>query len=83
MRYFTIPEIEYIANSNGFKILKVEELVSENLPSLSLGEFVLLSKNMNKAIPVNEPLSEKEKRTSRRMHRNWMDFIRKSICRKI
>ena len=34
MRYFTIPEIEYIANSNGFKILKVEELVSENLPSL-------------------------------------------------
>jgi hypothetical protein len=34
MRYFSIPEIEMIANSNGFQILQVEEIVTKNKPSV-------------------------------------------------
>ena len=47
MRYFTIPEIEYIANSNGFKILSVERTCFfQNLPSLDTSKLNLNLKKL-------------------------------------
>ena len=33
MRHFSIPEIEYFAESNNFQVLKAEELLTGNEPS--------------------------------------------------
>ena len=46
MRYFSIPEIEYIANSTGFEMLEAEEFLSGSEPSLNTwGVCVILRKN--------------------------------------
>ena len=34
MRFFSIPEIEYIANQIGFQLLEVEEFLTSDKPSL-------------------------------------------------
>ncbi|MBE7170971.1 MAG: class I SAM-dependent methyltransferase [Williamsia sp.] len=45
MRYFTIPEIEWIAEQTGFKVLKAEEfMTSENTTLNTWNLFVLLQK---------------------------------------
>ncbi len=46
LRYFTIPELEYVANDNGFKIIEVEEFLTSNETSLnSWGACFVLKKN--------------------------------------
>ena len=46
MRFFTIPELEYIANDNGFEIVEVEEFLTSKVPSLnSWGACFVLKKN--------------------------------------
>lgn len=46
MRYFTVPELNYFAKKNGFKILEVKELLTGADPSLDTwGICFILSKN--------------------------------------
>ncbi len=46
MRYFSIPELSYIANSTGFKVLKAEEFLTGHKPSFDTwGVCIILKKN--------------------------------------
>ena len=46
MRYFTIPELEYFANTSGFQLLEAEEFLTSKNPSLDTwGVCIILRKN--------------------------------------
>ena len=46
MRYFSIPELEFLANATGFKVLNYEEFLTGFKPSLDTwGVSIILSKN--------------------------------------
>ncbi len=46
MRYFSIPELEYIGRSNGFQILETEEFLTGSKPSLNTwGVCIIFKKN--------------------------------------
>ena len=46
MRYFSIPELEYIAESTGFQMLEAEEFLTGSKPSLNTwGVLIIFKKN--------------------------------------
>jgi len=51
MRYFSIPEIEILANSTGFELIKAEEFLTGNTPGINTwGVCFILKKIKNVAI---------------------------------
>ena len=46
MRYFSIPELEYIAENTGFQMLEAEEFLTGSKPSFNTwGVLIIFKKN--------------------------------------